>query len=199
MLPSVENPLSETVANAQRKFKKGTARRGTRAWDDAMLRAKARPNSTCAPCPLPKGARPFSSSSTSGTRSRFSPNSAAPAASTPPSRPPAVTGFSCDQLECEDIRERLARIWTAPDELDPARRSAKATREIAARLARLAVSLEKSGHDPHAVATFLMRCLFTMFAEDVGLLAAGVFTRLLESLRDCPEHFEPMVEEVWAR
>jgi len=49
------------------------------------------------------------------------------------------------------------------------------------------------------VATFLMRCLFTMFAEDVGLLGAGVFTRLLDSLRDCPEHFQPMIEEVWGR
>jgi hypothetical protein len=49
------------------------------------------------------------------------------------------------------------------------------------------------------VATFLMRCLFTMFAEDVGLLGAGVFTRLLESLGGCPESFQPMIEEVWAK
>ena len=44
------------------------------------------------------------------------------------------------------------------------------TREIAASLAELARSLEAAKHDPQDVAQFLMRCLFTMFAEDVGLL-----------------------------
>ena len=34
--PAISNPLSETVAQEQRKLKKGTARRGTKAWDDAM-------------------------------------------------------------------------------------------------------------------------------------------------------------------
>ena len=41
---------------------------------------------------------------------------------------------------------------------------------IAQSLGRLAASLEKSGHSAEAVATFLMRALFTMFAEDVELL-----------------------------
>src|SRR3546814_17806713 len=56
-------------------------------------------------------------------------------------------------------------------------------REIADRLARLAKSLEAAGHAPKSVASFLMRCLFTMFAEDVELLTKGSFRRLLASLR----------------
>ena len=36
---------------------------------------------------------------------------------------------------------------------------------------------------PEVVAAFLMRCLFTMFAEDVGLLPKRSFTDLLERLR----------------
>jgi hypothetical protein len=38
------------------------------------------------------------------------------------------------------------------------------------KLAELAKSLEAAGHPPQQVAAFLTRCLFSMFAEDVGLL-----------------------------
>ena len=34
----------------------------------------------------------------------------------------------------------------------------------------LAKSLETDGHDPQVIVGFLQRSLFTMFAEDVGLL-----------------------------
>lgn len=58
------------------------------------------------------------------------------------------------------------------------RRAARVTREIASRLAELAKSLEAAGHNADDVAQFLMRCLFTMFAEDVGLLPRGAFCDL---------------------
>jgi len=57
--------------------------------------------------------------------------------------------------------------------------------------------LEAAGHDPARVAGFLMRAIFTMFAEDVRLLPAGRFTALLESLLDSPEDFRPMMESLW--
>ena len=44
---------------------------------------------------------------------------------------------------------------------------------------------------------FLMRCLFTMFAEDVELLPEDVFTELLERCRDNPEAFVPLLGELW--
>ncbi|MCO5182241.1 MAG: hypothetical protein M9896_19560 [Candidatus Promineofilum sp.] len=76
-------------------------------------------------------------------------------------------------------------MWDDPLSLDPSRRSARVTREIANRLANLAKSLEER-HDPESVAQFLMRCLFTMFAEDVRLLPEGAFTELLRDLRQDP-------------
>ncbi|WP_277080432.1 class I SAM-dependent DNA methyltransferase, partial [Thauera propionica] len=81
--------------------------------------------------------------------------------------------------------------------LDPARRSARVTREIADRLASLAKSLEAAGHPAQQVAGFLMRALFTMFAEDVGLLPPRAFTELLESLKGEPHAFAPMLEHLW--
>lgn len=97
-------------------------------------------------------------------------------------------------LQKEAIRERLRKVWLDPLSLDPSRQSAKVTRIIANQLAELAKSLEAE-YDAETVAQFLMRCLFTMFAEDVELLPRASFTELLESLR--PEHIAPMLEGLW--
>lgn len=101
-----------------------------------------------------------------------------------------------DDLRHAHVRERIARIWTQPQSLDPARHSAQVTRAIAERLAAVSRRLEGQ-HDPEQVALFLMRCLFTMFAEDVELINKDGFKTLL---RDCvahPESFLPLVTELW--
>ncbi|MCB1800007.1 MAG: class I SAM-dependent DNA methyltransferase, partial [Gammaproteobacteria bacterium] len=104
--------------------------------------------------------------------------------------------LTLDALRDEAARARLRSVWDDPLSLDPSRRSARVTREIANRLANLAKSLEER-HDPESVAQFLMRCLFTMFAEDVRLLPEGAFTELLRDLRQDPTSFKPMVEHLW--
>ena len=81
--------------------------------------------------------------------------------------------------------------------LDPSRRSAKVTRQIASNLAELAKSLEKSNNRPGDVAQFLMRCLFTMFAEDVGLLPKQGFSKILAKVEANPALFKPMAEDLW--
>lgn len=88
--------------------------------------------------------------------------------------------ISMDDLRRPEIRTRLRTIWSDPLSLDPARRSAQVTREIAELLANLSQSLEKRGYSAGSVATFLMRCVFTMFAEDVGLLKRSSFYAFLE-------------------
>lgn len=101
-------------------------------------------------------------------------------------------------LRDEKVRKRLRLIWESPADLDPARHSAKVTREIASRLAQVSKALEKrSEHKPEAVALFLMRCLFTMFAEDVELLPKKSFQQLLEKCSREPAKFVPMVEQLW--
>ena len=52
------------------------------------------------------------------------------------------------------------------------------------------------GDHPQDVAQFLMRCLFTMFAEDVTLLPKHGFRDLLKSITD-PAHFQPVVQDLW--
>ena len=100
----------------------------------------------------------------------------------------------------------LAQVWTAPMALDPASRAAKATREIAGYLAELAKSIENrrivdgeevAAYDGELVAMFLMRCLFTMFAEDVGLLPAKSFQTILEKLEHQPHLFASRITAIW--
>ena len=101
-------------------------------------------------------------------------------------------------LHDEKVRERLRVIWQKPTELDPARHSAKVTREIAIRLADVSKALEKRGqYKAGDVALFLMRCLFTMFAEDVELLPKDSFKELLQKCTKEPNKFVPMVEQLW--
>src|SRR5690606_16185606 len=64
-----------------------------------------------------------------------------------------------DDLRDEAVRRMLRAIWLDPHSLDPARKSAAVTREIARRLAKVSKALEDRGHAPEKVAHFLMRCL----------------------------------------
>jgi hypothetical protein len=104
-----------------------------------------------------------------------------------------------DDLRDADVRERLALIFDAErvHELDPTRRSAKVTGEIAQRLAAVSKALEKAKYRPEDVAAFLARTLFTMFAEDVGLLPEKSFRDVLAKCEAAPEKFVPMVSQLW--
>jgi hypothetical protein len=102
-----------------------------------------------------------------------------------------------EDLREEETRDLLRAIWTEPQSLDPSLRSAKVTREIATHLAELGKSFEGQGHDSETVARFLMRCLFSMFAEDVDLIPRNSFRDLLVKLRDRPEHAQPSLQGLW--
>src|ERR1035441_9520709 len=58
-------------------------------------------------------------------------------------------------------------------------------------------SLELAGHRPRVVADFLTRCLFCMFAEDVGLLPERSFTDLLDSVPGDGAGFRELVEQLF--
>ncbi|WP_254846629.1 type IIL restriction-modification enzyme MmeI [Hymenobacter sp. CRA2] len=87
------------------------------------------------------------------------------------------------QLAEDSTRALLRQIFLDPKALDPSRRAARVTRELAGRLARLSAQLEQAGHHTDVVAQFLMRCLFTMFAEDTGLIPKTSFTGVLTEYR----------------
>lgn len=102
-----------------------------------------------------------------------------------------------EDLRKDEIRDLLCTIWTDPYSLDPSLKAAEVTRDIAAHLAELGKSFEGQGHDSETVARFLMRCLFSMFAEDVDLIPRGSFTELLYKLRGHPEDAKHALAGLW--
>jgi hypothetical protein len=105
-------------------------------------------------------------------------------------------------LRDSKIRDRLRAVWVEPNNLNPALHRAQVTRNIAALLANLAAALEgspaKPRHDPGLVATFLMRCIFCMFAQSVGLLPKRTsFSDLLRRCEANPANFVDELAELW--
>jgi hypothetical protein len=176
--------------------------RDTDRWDDAMLKAFVQARDYVRALPTDEPAPAFLLVVDVGhvieVRADFSLTGRA----YQPFPDPLTYRIRLEQLADENIRERLKLIWTDPQALDPSKRSAEVTREVAGHLAELANSFEKAGHTPKIVAEFLTRCLFCMFAEDVGLLpnADGKkgFTVLLNSLPPDGTGFETMLRTLFA-
>jgi methylase of polypeptide subunit release factors len=183
---------------ASEKLKQGTAKRGTPGWASAMFKAKGQAERYAKALPLDHGWPPFLLvtdvghcidvyADFSGTGKAYT-------------QFPDAARFRIMLADLRDaeVRTRLATIWTAPLSLDPSKEAARVTREIAAHLAELSKRLEKREQNPTRVADFLMRCLFTMFAEDVKLIPEGSFTTLLEKLKTRPDNFVAQISALWA-
>ncbi len=102
-----------------------------------------------------------------------------------------------EDLRRDEIRARLRAIWTDPHALDPSKKAARVTREIAERLAAVSKASEKHAWPTEEVAMFLMRCLFTMFAEDVELLPKDSFRDVLRKCEADPSKFPHLVGQMW--
>jgi len=85
--------------------------------------------------------------------------------------------------------EVLRAVFTHPERLRPDRTTASVTEDAAREFAALADSLRQRGADPETAARFLMRLLFCLFAEDIGLLPERLFSRLVQQTRTRPNDF----------
>ncbi len=97
--------------------------------------------------------------------------------------------FGLDDLADAATRDRLKWAFSDPERLRPGETWQSLTEQAAQSFATLAQSLRERGHDPHAVAHFVSRLVFCMFADDVGLLPGHMFTRMLRIARQAPQQF----------
>lgn len=118
-------------------------------------------------------------------------------------------------LRKSDIRKRLTGIWTDPASIDPRRQTVKVTRDIAARLAKVSKYLEENFREEtrykslpdwqksqgiEETSMFLMRMLFCMFAEDVGLLPEKSFQSFIEdSIGKSDQYWHSGLDALWSR
>lgn len=105
--------------------------------------------------------------------------------------PAKVHEFSLTDLRegPEEPLHVLRAVMLSPEDLRPGKTREELTAEAAEQFASLADRLRDRGHEPHAVAHFLNKLLFCMFAEDTGLLPKGLLDRLTDAASDDPALF----------
>lgn len=177
----------------------GMAVRNTPAWTAAMLKAKGQAYSYARALDVSEGWPPFLIvvdighvidlyADFSGAGKNYTPF--------PDGRRYRI---EMDDLRDSDVLDMLRAMWMDPKSLDPTQKSARVTRKISDELAALGRSFQEQGHEGETTARFLMRCLFTMFAEDVELIPKDSFTNLLKEMRGRPEHAAKELEQLWTQ
>ncbi len=115
---------------------------------------------------------------------------------------PKLYTVTLDDLAAPDPSEALRilrAVFTEPEALRPHIDRAELTEEAARRFAELAGVLHSRGHAPQAVAHFLDKLLFCLFAEDTGLLPKGLLSRLADATRSKPDDFGAALGELFGR
>ena len=116
--------------------------------------------------------------------------------------------FTLDRLAEPKVQELFRDIWLQPKARDPRLQAAEVTRDVARRLAAVSQWLEATQRHKgttdaersvavEETSLFLLRLLFCMFAEDVGLLKEGSFTAFLAKGVENEAHFENGLRELW--
>ena len=175
----------------------------TKSYDDALIRAHAQAQNYARALPAAEGRPPFLVVVDVGNVIELFAEFSRSGGNYTPYPDPRSHRIKLADLRHEQVRDRLRHVWADPMALDPSRANAKVTRQVATVLAEVAKSLESQGHTPEHVGAFLTRCLFSMFAEDVGLLpqtsdGQGAFSSLLKRHRDEPATLQRMLQSLWA-
>ena len=91
----------------------------------------------------------------------------------------------------------LRNAFEHPERLRAELTTEGVTKQAATEFGKLAESLRAAGRDPEKAAHFLIRILFCLFAEDIGLLPEGLFTKLIDSTKDDPRRATELIEELF--
>ena len=93
---------------------------------------------------------------------------------------------------------QLRAVFYEPETFRAPQTTQQVTETAAREFARLADLLRKWGEEPQKAAHFLIRLLFCLFAEDAGLLPAGLLGRLLSRTRTRSEAFAQQLRQLFA-
>lgn len=93
--------------------------------------------------------------------------------------------------------EVLRAVFFDPDTLRPEAARARITENVAAEFAKLADNLEARKIDPQRAAHFLMRLLFCLFADSIGLLPDRLFRKMIELDKGNPPNFARKLRQLF--
>jgi hypothetical protein len=171
---------------------------GAQTFDDALMRARGQAEGYARALPAEEGRPPFLVVVDVGNVIELYAEFSRSGATYTPFPDPRSHRIALADLHQPEIRERLRLLWLDPLALDPTG-NPRASPARSPHISPMSPSHWKQvrGHAPEAVAGFLTRCLFSMFAEDVALIPKGSFSQLLDSLKDNPAQLVPLVGELW--
>jgi hypothetical protein len=112
-----------------------------------------------------------------------------------------VHEFTLSDLAAEPGRwlPILRAVMESPEDLRPEQTREQLTEEAAGHFAAIASSLRKKGHDPDAVAHFLTKLLFCLFAEDSGLLPSVLLNDLTAATVKKPDDFARGLSDLFGK
>jgi len=92
---------------------------------------------------------------------------------------------------------QLRNVFLNPQAFYTPRTPTEVTTEAAKQFAQLAALLREQTDDSQRIAHFLIRLLFCLFAEDIGLLPEGLFSRLIRQTRAYPGAFVRQLRQLF--
>ena len=110
-----------------------------------------------------------------------------------------VYPIALEELVQPEKLELLRWVFFEPERFRPGKINPVVTADAAKALGELAQRLRGRGLEPRAVARFLDRLLFALFAEDIGLLPNEVASKLFEATRGKPELFETLIGDLFRK
>ncbi len=108
-----------------------------------------------------------------------------------------VVRIELDDLLKPESLAQLRAVFFEPQVFRAPQTPEQVTQEAASEFARLANLLRQYGADPQQAAHFLIRLLFCVFAEDIGLLPRDLFTRLVERTQKRPSAFAGQLRQLF--
>ena len=102
-------------------------------------------------------------------------------------------------LDRPDNLTKLRNAFFAPSEFRPNRTVEQVTQETANLFRDIVADMEAHHEEPEKLARYLNQIVFCLYAEDAGLLPAGLFTRTVRQLFRRPGLFNQAVAELFAK
>jgi type II restriction/modification system DNA methylase subunit YeeA len=108
-----------------------------------------------------------------------------------------VFAFDLDGLAQPANLDVLRKLFTEPEALKPGQTTEALTKQAAELVGQVADGMWQRGIPAHDAAHFLMKLIFCMFAEDIGLLPNKVFTKALAAAKKTPDRLAKVLKDLF--
>jgi hypothetical protein len=105
--------------------------------------------------------------------------------------------IAIEELGQPEVLKKLQWLFNEPERFKPGTTREMVTAKAAEAFAALVQRLHLKGYGSLRVAHFVNKLLFSMFAEDIGILPGQLFTRMLESCTKDSSRFEKMAADLF--